>query len=299
MKGADEKKREADHERLTLLGATSPFRFHEKKVDSHVQIDGKWHEQLEIKYIKKGQLEVLCGAKSLTAQPGDVLVFNPCEWHFNRALFGEAEYDILLVDLTSFLENPFLGKTFLSYADGGFGFSGLIRGDEHLTSLLHALFSLLPATEEHQKLLAYGAFLSVFAHLLSHHTDKDFLPPTASKHRWSPQQENVILTALHYLCEHYKRSITLAEMADACYVSTSHLCRRFKEALGRTPMEYLTEFRIRKATSLLETTDTPIHEIAAEVGFHDVGYFCRLFRRRVAISPAAYRRERALDKNQV
>ncbi|MGL1409763.1 helix-turn-helix domain-containing protein, partial [Vibrio parahaemolyticus] len=47
-----------------------------------------------------------------------------------------------------------------------------------------------------------------------------------------------------------------------------------------------------RARELLESTDLPIIEIAAQVGYDDPSYLARLFRREVGVTPAAYRRER-------
>ncbi|MFX8016085.1 helix-turn-helix transcriptional regulator, partial [Acinetobacter baumannii] len=55
---------------------------------------------------------------------------------------------------------------------------------------------------------------------------------------------------------------------------------------------FLVKLRIDKARELLESTDLPIIEIAAQVGYDDPSYLARLFRREVGVTPAAYRRER-------
>jgi AraC-like DNA-binding protein len=64
----------------------------------------------------------------------------------------------------------------------------------------------------------------------------------------------------------------------------------FRKESGVTPIAYLNRYRVKQARQLLTDTDQSITEIALEVGFSDSGYFGRVFRREVGVSPEAYRR---------
>jgi transcriptional regulator GlxA family with amidase domain len=66
--------------------------------------------------------------------------------------------------------------------------------------------------------------------------------------------------------------------------------RRFTEATGMPPLEYIHMLRLEEAKQLLESTELPVDAVAAEVGYQDATFFSRLFRRKVALSPAHYRR---------
>jgi AraC-like DNA-binding protein len=65
----------------------------------------------------------------------------------------------------------------------------------------------------------------------------------------------------------------------------------FKQVFGATPHQYLTARRLERARYLLAHTDQPVTEICLSVGFASLGAFSWLFRRRVGVSPAAYRRQ--------
>ena len=54
--------------------------------------------------------------------------------------------------------------------------------------------------------------------------------------------------------------------------------------------EHVQALRLEEAKQMLEASDAPVDAIAAEVGYQDPGFFCRLFRRHVALTPAQYRR---------
>ena len=88
----------------------------------------------------------------------------------------------------------------------------------------------------------------------------------------------------------YRDELHLAALARKAGLSPSHFSRRFKERFGRSPINYQLELRLRSACELLRTRDDPLDAIAAEVGFDDVYYFSRLFRRRLGEAPGAFRR---------
>lgn len=98
-----------------------------------------------------------------------------------------------------------------------------------------------------------------------------------------------------YIEEHYAKPLTLESIAKALRYSPSHLSIQFKQQIGCSPIEYLIQLRIEKATILLVKTDTSLREIAMNVGYSDVYYFSRLFKKRVGISPTQFRqREQAI-----
>lgn len=85
--------------------------------------------------------------------------------------------------------------------------------------------------------------------------------------------------------------VSLEDLARVACMSPNHLLRTFKAAFGQTPHQFLTERRIERACTLLRTTRLPITEICLAVGFHSLGTFSALFRQRVGVSPAGYRRD--------
>ena len=66
--------------------------------------------------------------------------------------------------------------------------------------------------------------------------------------------------------------------------------RRFAKATGLSPLEYVHAVRLEEAKQMLETEDAPIEAIALEIGYEDASFFNRLFRRKVGLTPAQYRR---------
>jgi len=99
-----------------------------------------------------------------------------------------------------------------------------------------------------------------------------------------------IARAQDWVAEHYADPAPVAGMAAASGLPERSFSRRFVKATGLTPMSYVHTLRLEEAKQALETEDKPIEEIALEVGYEDPSFFRRLFRRRVGITPGAYRR---------
>lgn len=92
--------------------------------------------------------------------------------------------------------------------------------------------------------------------------------------------------ALSIIHRDYGRPIQLSAIAEECQITPSYLCRLFGEHLGTSFVEYVTRYRIGRATALLKEEGCSIKETSSLVGFQDPNYFSRIFRRYVGLSPS-------------
>ena len=99
-----------------------------------------------------------------------------------------------------------------------------------------------------------------------------------------------VLPALRWMQERMGQRIAVPELAALCSMSEDHFIRRFREAVGLAPMQYLLKRRLAVAAQRLLFTSESIDRIAARTGFGDRCYFSRLFKRETGTPPAAYRR---------
>jgi AraC-like DNA-binding protein len=83
---------------------------------------------------------------------------------------------------------------------------------------------------------------------------------------------------------------TLDSLARLAHTSRSVLAERFLQLMGRPPIQYLAQWRLALAASLLATTDAPLSRIASDVGYQTDTAFIRAFRRHYGQPPAAWRR---------
>jgi AraC-like DNA-binding protein len=112
----------------------------------------------------------------------------------------------------------------------------------------------------------------------------------AADHGWIAALRDPILSpALARLHGAPAEKWTVGDLAEAAAVSRSLLDERFRRVLGRSPMRYLTDWRMHIAKGLLSDTDRSIAQIARRVGYDSVEAFSRAFKRCHGRPPSAYR----------
>ncbi len=89
---------------------------------------------------------------------------------------------------------------------------------------------------------------------------------------------------------HYAEPSPVAAMIKLSGLPERSFIRRFSKATGMLPLDYVHSLRLEEAKQMLETGDLPVEAIANEVGYEDTSFFGRLFRRKVGLTPAQYRR---------
>lgn len=103
-------------------------------------------------------------------------------------------------------------------------------------------------------------------------------------------QDELVAEAQAWLRSHLQRENTVQQLAARLDMSTRSLNRRFHQATGMSPIQYLQAQRIQAARELLRTSNLSVSEVAAQVGYQDVSYFCQRFKQAVKQTPAAYRK---------
>jgi transcriptional regulator GlxA family with amidase domain len=99
-----------------------------------------------------------------------------------------------------------------------------------------------------------------------------------------------IAEAQSWLSTHFSVASPVEEMVKRSGLAERTFKRRFTEATGLAPIDYVQRLRIEDAKRRLERTEAPADEISWQVGYEDGAYFRRLFRRTTGMTPGAYRR---------
>jgi transcriptional regulator GlxA family with amidase domain len=125
--------------------------------------------------------------------------------------------------------------------------------------------------------------------------------PFARLARSRQVEDAVIARCQAWIAEHYHEPAPVAAMVRLSGLAERSFKRRFEAATGMAPLEYVHTLRLEESKQMLESGDAPIEAIANDVGYEDAGFFSRLFKRQVNLTPAQYRRRfgamrRALGK---
>ncbi len=103
----------------------------------------------------------------------------------------------------------------------------------------------------------------------------------------SKQKESIVKNVIQYLQHHYTDSISMQELADKMGFSYYYLCHVFKEITMLTIVEYIQQLRCNYAMQLLASTEQTVSEIAEQVGFNNVSYFSKIYKRCMGRLPSA------------
>lgn len=114
--------------------------------------------------------------------------------------------------------------------------------------------------------------------------------PFAALTRKRHTDDALIAKTQVWIAEHYEQDAPVAAMVRMSGLTERSFARRFARATGMSPLEYVHLVRLEESKQVLETTDLPIDAVAMEVGYQDASFFSRLFRRKVGLTPAQYRK---------
>ncbi|MBR2721650.1 MAG: helix-turn-helix transcriptional regulator [Clostridia bacterium] len=277
---------EPQYDKIITNDSTSFFLYKlNKKIYDQTKYVMSWHEQVEIKYIISGSVNIEIGTEVFSAQPGDIVIVNPYEYHTTRVVSGkEAVYHLLCVDISKYTVGSFFDKYFAPYTSGEFRFRNLIRNDPTVKDAVLELFSSFEG--EGDPLMSWGIFIKLFS-LLCQRSKDDSVALTVSD-KYSMRKRELVQTALSHIHTNFQNQIKIGDIAQKCYMSEAHFCRVFKQLTGDTPVSYINKYRINKAAVLLTDSSLSIKESAARVGFHDETYFLKSFKKYKGMSPSAY-----------
>ena len=95
-----------------------------------------------------------------------------------------------------------------------------------------------------------------------------------------------IALGVRLLEETYLDSLPISAYAAASHVSVNTFRRTFQKCFGMSPLKYRNKLRIERAEELLFAGDMTVREAAYAVGFDNIGYFCRYYRRVTGEAPS-------------
>lgn len=136
-------------------------------------------------------------------------------------------------------------------------------------------------------------------HLIGHlYLFLDAMTRSASSMRLSKGgrlRDFYIHEALTFIEQNFQNDISVEDIADNCGLNRSYFGKIFKEALGRTPQEFLLNYRMTKAAELLKLTRLSIGDISNAIGYENQLHFSRAFKNIYGISPREWRNRNQLS----
>lgn len=112
----------------------------------------------------------------------------------------------------------------------------------------------------------------------------------AYQERLQNRENSMITKVKQYVSQHYAENIPLSQAAKLVCLSPTYFSKLFKSETGQGFMEYLQHARIEKAKKMLKETRIRISDIAQAVGYRDLKFFNKIFRKETSVTPSEYRK---------
>lgn len=268
-----------------------------------------WHDEIEILYFMKGSFRLNVNMETFSIQDecfsfinsGDLhsiepesygvesaIVFNPCILSFEH-------YDIAQTSLLQPLSKGQIRfPRFLDVSNPAF--SKVKREYLDILNVFHQTGAFMPregetVTESLSSQLFIRAGLLKILGILSSHS---LLTEPEKKDDYRIE---TIKSTLGFIRSHYQDKLYIRDMAKQVNMNEQYFCRFFKKALGKSPVSYLNEYRIKQAIILLQTTDMPVMDICLDCGFNNLGNFLREFKKDTGFTPLQYRKYSSSKKS--
>ena len=113
-------------------------------------------------------------------------------------------------------------------------------------------------------------------------------------HHSSKLRDFYIHEAIEFVEHNFQNDISVEDIADVCGLNRSYFGKIFKEALGKSPQEFLLNYRMVKAAELLKLTKLSVGDISSAVGYDNQLHFSRAFKNIYGITPKKWRTEQLL-----
>lgn len=164
--------------------------------------------------------------------------------------------------------------------------SGKIHSPPRVFELFERLLNRWKYGTTHSRITCRGLLLELLLELLS--GEREDLAGPYSLESQAASRIRHMLDA--YAEKPMSKSGSIQQTLEETGKSYAHQCRIFKKHYGVSPLVYVNALRAARARSLLKDTELGISEIAYKLGFENLGYFTRFFKKYSGMSPVAYRR---------
>lgn len=247
-----------------------------------------WHDDLEFTYITEGTMHYCINGTSVQLQAGEMIVINSGRMHYNYWEDDENGAFLCTIFHPSLLDAqraaPFLERLIGWEAPPYLHLRPGILRDKKIISLVQRLHHAAWDRAEGYPLEVMACVYEIILAFVQYGDLPKEMPSDSKK-----------LDAMHrmtgFVQQNYTEKLTLADIAAAGFVSRTVCCELFRHYAGRTPVEFLTEYRISRSIDLLTEGAHSMTEIAVLCGFSSSSYFTETFRKVMGCTPTEFRKK--------
>lgn len=233
----------------------------------------------ELLYFIEGSSRILVGGREHSAQAGDLVVYYPWVEHEEFVSAGRFRIICLRFEPRDIpLGVPFPGPDTLQPVFH-------LPWKERFRNVFEQIVIENRSTDHYSEVMR-GTYLTQFVVLLW----RALTEVRGGGDGADAAKRMRVGTVLDLIHSGMRSDLSLSELAQRAFMSESHFSHVFKDVTGVPPKRYVIENRIARAREMLGNGTASVVDIAAELGFRDSQYFCRLFKKQTGQTPMQYRR---------
>lgn len=254
----------------------------------YMGVTNHWHEEAELTLITSGKCIYKIDLVEYEVEEGDILFVPPLFLHSitlgNNKKVSSETYVFHLKFLGGNSTDICSTRYLAPIMNQEFSMPYVIKPNYPVYVSLRKIFNQINTTYD-ESIIGYElALKSLFLQTI-------FLLLQYSKKVAVAETEKVsdkIKNVLDYIELHYSETITVSQLAKLCYFSDYHFMRFFKKHMNMTCVEYINNLRLEKAVELFEKGNSSIMEVSLSVGFHNLSYFHRAFKKKYRMTPLSF-----------
>ncbi|MEH6942000.1 AraC family transcriptional regulator [Bacillus sp. JJ722] len=250
-----------------------------------------WHVELQFVVVKSGTIDLHILGRKIPISKGEGSFINSGVVHEIHGKTSNASFICWNIGIPLFDKHIQTKYILPLIQEGSTPYVILNPRNERHINIIEAIlttFDTFNAQEKGFEMVITSQYLLCLKELLNEvtfHSTNDY-----------PIYDQRVKMIIEYIHTNYQLQITLEKLAEITFLSKSETIRLFKKHVGRTPFNYILDYRLERSINLLIGTRSTITEISNECGFSSVSYFIEKFKRAYHTTPKKYRNEKKVKK---
>ncbi len=269
-----------------------PFQYYLEDIwlfDFHC-IDWHWHPEVEFVFIEKGTAECLIGSNRYVLDAGTGIFINSQVIHRFKSTESTIIPNIVFSPLLLSQEESLIYQKYIQpVLQSATRYLIFSYENPEQKKILDTLVSIFTIQEPGSicEIKTIELLLKLWGMLYEDIGIIENIPAPQSSVRTQAQLQIM----MQYIHKNYPYQISLEDIAKTVALSKSSVLNIFNKNIHTTPINYLVNYRLKRAAKLLVTTENNIASIARDTGFENTGYFCRKFKEIFQLTPSGYRKK--------
>lgn len=278
--------------------AAFPFQYYSENFDWNrlESIEWHWHTEMEFVKVWSGVIECHIGEQKIHLQKGDALFINsgvihryqpPKGWEQSQCRFSDILFSPELIGTRNSAIYRKYVQPVITNGEPFLMLNQKYPWEDEIIECYERIVKICQSDLNMTELRIQRDISDLWIQLVEHVKMKD----AAQSNNKNVLNQARLRMMMQFIWDHYTERISLEDIAGAANISKSAALRCFRAGMQMSPVGYLNDYRLNRAKDLLLSAHRTISEVAMSVGFDNVGYFDRVFKRAFGMTPKQFARQ--------